>query len=131
MPFVVKMYVQWKDWGNDGYKKPQLHMAWPLVDDKIDIELSIMVENEYSLKFEADYEFRKKYTNWPNNSENCGIYPCANCKQIVAFYDDRNKVMTQLVIDERPGGTYLREKVLPWIKLQLDYYKRIACLGNL
>lgn len=72
-----------------------------------------------------------KYKCGPYNSENCGIYPCANCKQIVAFYDDRNKVMTRLVIDERPGGTYLREKVLPWIKLQLDYYKRIACLGNL
>ena len=69
MPFVVKMYVQWKDWDGE-YMKPQLRMAWPLVDDGIDIELSIMVENEDSLRFEADYEFRKKYTNWPNNSEN-------------------------------------------------------------
>ena len=131
MPFVIKIYVQWKD--RDGeYKKPQLHMAWPLLgDNRIGIVQVMQLGNEDSLRFEADYGFLKKYTGWPDNSENCGIYPCANCRQIIAFYDDRNKVMTQLVIDERPGGMYLREKVLPWIRLQLDYYKRIACLGNL
>ena len=53
------------------------------------------------------------------------------CRQIISLHDDRNKVMKQLVIKERPGEKYLRKVVKPWIERVLDYIKPVACIGEL
>jgi len=59
------------------------------------------------------------------------IYDGANCKQVISFHDERNKLLSQLVIDEQPGAEKLINEVRPWIELYLAHYKRIACLADL
>ena len=48
-----------------------------------------------------------------------------------SFHDERNKVLSQLVIDEQPGAEKLINEVRPWIELYLAHYKKISCLADL
>ena len=129
MPFVVKIYAQWYDEWTGEYKKPELHMAWPIAEStRIDAS---GYGPDLRLSFDMDWGLRRKYTGFPDCHENTGIYPGANCRQIVSFHDDRNRVICRKVIEERPGGEYLLETVMPWIELQLEYCRRIMCLGDL
>ena len=80
-----------------------------------------------------DWKDKEKYLGFPNHMpcENVGIYDGANCKQVISFHDERNKVLSQLVIDEQPGKKKLIKEVKPWIELYLAHYKKIACLADL
>lgn len=129
--FVLKVYRVWYDnWAKE-YKKPSLDFAWPIVD-------SIKLENvdfngSFHLNFVMDWKDKEKYLGFPSHMlcENVGIYDGANCKQVISFHDERNKVLSQLVIDERPGREKLITEVRPWIELYLAHYKKIACLADL
>lgn len=129
--FVIKVYRVWYDnWAKE-YKKPNLDFAWPIVDS-IKLE-NVDFNNSFHLNFVMDWKDKEKYLGFPSHMpcENVGIYDGANCKQVISFYDERNKVLTQLVIDERPGKEKLITEVRPWIELYLAHYKKIACLAEL
>lgn len=129
--FVLKVYRVWYDWLTKEYKKPGLDFAWPIVDS---IGVETVDSNEsFNLKFVMDWEDKKRFLGFPSHMpcENTGIYDGANCKQVISFHDERDKVLTRLVIDERPGKEKLLREVRPWIELQLSYYKKIACLADL
>ena len=129
--FVLKVYRVWYDCWERKYKKPSLDFAWPIVDS-INVE-NVDFNDSFHLKFIMYWTDKERYLGFPNHMpcENVGIYDGANCKQVISFYDERNKVLSQLVIDERPGKEKLIKEVKPWIELHLAYYKKIACLADL
>ena len=129
--FVIKVYRVWYDHWTKEYKKPSLDFAWPIVDS-IKLE-NVDFNDHFHLDFVMDWKDKERYLGFPNHMlcENTGIYDGANCKQVISFHDERNKVLTQLVIDERPGKEKLIEEVRPWIELYLKHYKKIACLADL
>lgn len=129
--FVLKVYRVWYDWWSKEYKKPSLDFAWPIVDS-IKLE-DVDFNNNFHLNFVMDWNDKGRYLGFPNHMlcENTGIYDGANCKQVISFHDDRNKVMSQLVIDECPGKEKLIKEVRPWIELYLAHYKKISCLADL
>ena len=129
--FVLKVYRVWYDWWAKEYKKPVLDFAWPIVDS-IGVE-TVDFNKSFNLKFVMDWEDKERFLGFPNHMpcENTGIYDGANCKQVISFHDERDKVLTRLVIDERPGKEKLLKEVRPWIELYLAHYKKIACLADL
>lgn len=129
--FVLKVYRIWYDWESKEYKKPDLDFAWPIVDS-IKLE-EVDFNNNFHLNFVMAWKDKEKYLGFPNHMlcENTGVYDGANCKQVISFHDERNKVLTQLVIDERPGKKKLIEEIKPWIELYLAHYKNISCLADL
>lgn len=133
MAFVIKIYVQWKDWRTGRYGKPDCHLAWPIVDSIKVEEVWSGSDRDFHLNLEMDWADKEKYLGFPSHyrHQNQGIYDGANCRQIISLHDDRNKVMKQLVIKERPGEKYLRKVVKPWIEHVLDYIKPVACIGEL
>lgn len=129
--FVLKVYRVWYVWWTKEYKKPDLDFAWPIVDS---IGVETVDSNEsFHLNFVMSWGDKEKYLGFPNHMrcENTGIYDGANCKQVISFHDERDKVLTRLVIDERPGKEKLLKEVRPWIELYLAHYKKIACLADL
>ena len=129
--FVLKVYRVWYDWWSKEYKKPSLDFAWPIVDS-IKLE-NVDFNDSFHLNFVMDWKDKERYLGFPTHMpcENVGIYDGANCKQVISFHDERNKVLTQLVIDEQPGKEKLIKEVKPWIELYLAHYKKIACLADL
>lgn len=129
--FVLKVYRVWYDWWSKEYKKPSLDFAWPIVDS-IKLE-NVGFNDSFHLNFVMDWKDKERYLGFPTHMpcENVGIYDGANCKQVISFHDERNKVLTQLVIDEQPGKEKLIKEVKPWIELYLAHYKKIACLADL
>lgn len=129
--FVLKVYRVWFDNWKEEYKKPSLDFAWPIVDS-IKLE-TVDFNDHFHLDFVMDWKDKERYLGFPNHMlcENTGIYDGANCKQVISFHDERNKVLTQLVIDERPGREKLVNEVRPWVELYLKHYKKIACLADL
>lgn len=126
--FVLKVYRVWYDWQAKEYKKPDLDFAWPIVDS-IGIE-NVDSSESFHLNFVMGWKDRERYLGFMR-CENTGIYDGANCKQVISFHDERDKVLTRLVIDEHPGKEKLLKVVRPWIELYLAYYKKIACLADL
>ena len=129
--FVLKVYRVWYNYWTNEYKKPGLGFAWPIVDS-IKLE-NVDFNDSFHLNFVMDWGDKEKYLGFPNHMpcENTGIYDGANCKQVISFHDERNKVLSQLVIDEQPGREKLVNEVRPWIELYLKHYKKIACLADL